>query len=203
MLSFIKRIFSGVLEVTLVILAIIFWVIFIIYLVNAEWRVLLIWSLIGGITWFLRNRSKKSKSGSAGNETVQAVEITNFRWSDDGNFNFAVVGESFYQKNLKVLVGEHEDKGCRVYGTAVLVPEDDNPHDNKAVAVHVKTAENQPGRQVGHLSRQDARSFRRRLGRKKLTGKSTLCDAVIVGGRVNKKGIRQSYGVWLDMKPFD
>jgi len=198
----IKRIFSGILGITFIIFAIIFWVVFIIYLVNAEWRALLIWSIIGGVTWFLRNRSKKSKSSRTVNETVQAVEVTDFRWSDGGNFNFEVVGESFYQKDLKILAGEHKESGCRVYGTAVLVPEDDNPHDNKAVAVYVKTAENQPGRQVGHLSRRDARSFRRRLGAKKLAGQRTLCDAVIVGGRL-KKGIRQSYGVWLDMKPFD
>jgi len=161
------------------------------------------------INWLLgkKTRSKKNwflpKKAKARRISNKPVEMTEFRWSDDGNFNFAVVGESFYQKDLKVLVGEHEDKGCRIYGVATLYPEDDNPHDNKAVAVYVKTVENQPGRQVGHLSRRDARSFRRRLGRKKLTGKGTLCDAVIVGGRLNKKGIRQSYGVWLDMKPFD
>jgi len=156
--------------------------------------------------WFLGkilgNRTKKKKVSRVSNKTRQPVEVTNFRWSNGGNFNFAVVGESFYQKDLKVLAGEHKDSGCRVYGTAVLVPEDDNPHDNKAVAVYVKTAENQPGRQVGYLSRQDARSFRRRLGAKKLAGQRTLCDAVVVGGRL-KKGICQSYGVWLDMKPFD
>jgi len=188
------------LKMTFAILAAMFWVVFITYLVNAEWLALLTVSVIGGVIWFLRRKIKNRQTNA---KTVQAVEVTNFRWSNGGNFNFAVVGESFYQKDLKVLAGEHEDKGCRVYGTAVLCPEDDNPHDNKAVAVYIKTAENQPGRQVGHLSRQDARSFRRRLGTKKLTGKATLCDAVIVGGRVNKKGIRQSYGVWLDMKPFD
>jgi len=150
--------------------------------------------------WFLPKKTKTKRVSNK--KTVQSVEVTDFRWSDGGNFNFEVVGESFYQKDLKILAGEHKEGGCRVYGTAVLVPEDDNPHDNKAVAVYVKTAENQPGRQVGHLSRRDARSFRRRLGAKKLAGQRTLCDAVIVGGRL-KKGIRQSYGVWLDMKPFD
>jgi len=161
----------------------------------------------------LRNRLHEVNSRRAGlpSETIQGrtrsgkevhpVEVADYRWSDDGNFDFEVVGESYYQSDLRVLAGEHDDKGCRVYGTAVLMPENDNPHDDKAIAVYVKVAENEPGRKVGHLSRHDARSFRRRLGAKGLTNKPTLCDAVIVGGKL-MKGQRQNYGVWLDMKPF-
>lgn len=119
-----------------------------------------------------------------------------FHWTDGGNFDFEVVGESFYQDNLRAIAGQHGDnfvdKGC----VAILTPDDANKHDNKAVAVYIN------GLQVGHLSSDDARSFRRRLSSKKLTGQSTSTDAVIRGGGLGANG-RYFYGVQLDMKPFE
>lgn len=119
-----------------------------------------------------------------------------FHWSDDGNFDFEVVGESFYQDNLRTLAGHHGDDFIEKQCLAILTPDNANKHDNKAVAVHID------GLQVGHLSSDDARSFRRRLGHKKLTGQSTSADAVIRGGGIGKDG-RYLYGVQLDMKQFE
>lgn len=54
--------------------------------------------------------------------------------------------------------------------TAYLIPEDDNPHDPKAVRVEVD------GHKVGYLSRTNARRFRKRC-------KGPMdCPATIVGG---------------------
>lgn len=117
-------------------------------------------------------------------------------WESMNEFGFDAVGETNYQKALRSLVGDHGERSPNFQCKALLVPEDDNPYDDKAIAVQIK------GELVGYLSREDARSFRRRLGSKKLTGQTTSCDALIVGGYVMKDGQRASYGVKLDIKPF-
>jgi len=53
------------------------------------------------------------------------------------------------------------------------------------------------------FSQEDARSFRRRLGRKKLSGAVTTCDAIVVGGGTRRSGEKLHYGVKLDMRPFE
>lgn len=107
-----------------------------------------------------------------------------------------IVGESFYQADLKRIAGDHGDRSVHVEVVALLKPEDDNPHDDKAVSVWVK------GYKVGHLDRDDARSFRRRLSSKKLTKQVTACSAVVMGGFTRGNGERASYGVQLFIKPF-
>ena len=120
-----------------------------------------------------------------------------FDWPSLGDFDFEVVGESHYQKALAKLAGDHGDQSPNLQVKAVLIPDNKNPHDDKAVRVEVE------GYTVGHLSRDDARSFRRRLGAKKLGVVPTGCDAIIMGGYLARDGTRASYGVSLDIKPFD
>lgn len=131
--------------------------------------------------------------------TGRTVELQEpaFKWPSIGEFEFEVVGESHHQDALRHLAGDHGTVSADAEYEAVLVPQDDNPHDNKAVAVYLR------GLHVGHLSRDDARSFRRRLGQMKLTGQVTACDALIVGGWVDRIGKRMHYGVQLDLKPFE
>ena len=69
----------------------------------------------------------------------------------DGSDDLEVVGESYYQENLWRLVGPRwPDERVRHPVYAVLVAEDDNPHDANAVALWVQ------GLKVGHRSRADA-----------------------------------------------
>lgn len=117
-------------------------------------------------------------------------------WDGAGNMEFEIVGESYYQPALKTLAGEHGDKSPDKECKATIVPDDRNQHDDKAVRVDID------GLTVGHFGRDDARSFRRRLGQKKIKGQTTTCDAMIVGGYLMKNGQRASYGVKLDIKPF-
>ena len=117
-------------------------------------------------------------------------------WPGSGDFEVAAVGESFNRKAIQRLVGDHGDEHVEKTFVATLVPDDDNPHDNRAVAIYINRVK------VGHMSRDDARSFRRRLGAKKLTGQFTSCDALVqYGGLVDGK--RFDYSVSLDIKPFD
>lgn len=116
-------------------------------------------------------------------------------WENDGNFEFEIVGESFYQDTLAYLSSMYESGKPRLF-VAALVLEDNNPHDDKAVAVTID------GCKVGHLSREDARSFRRRLSMQGLKGQTTCCWAAIFGGNPKKDGAFKQFGVWLEMKPF-
>jgi hypothetical protein len=100
-----------------------------------------------------------------------------------------VVGESFYQDGLRVLVGPSRDH-VRIPVEAVLVAETNNRYDPNAISVWIH------GRQVGHLSREDAGAMRPGLLRlQREHGASIALTGVIVGGGDG----RPSYGVFLDV----
>lgn len=120
-----------------------------------------------------------------------------FKWPTLNQFDFEVVGESNYQPALRKIAGDHGAESVAMDCIATLVPDDANAYDKSAVQVSVN------GEVVGYLSRDDARSFRRRLGRKGLTGQATTCAAKVVGGGTKRGGERLMYGIQLDMKPFD
>lgn len=151
-----------------------------------------IWSAFSGKKQNPRvpKRSAKNKGESS------ALSTQAFHWEGNGDFEFEIVGESHYQKILASLAGDHGVKSADQEHRATLVLEDDNPHDEKAVGVYLA------GKKVGHLSRDDARSYRRRLGGKRLSGVNATCDALIVGGGTRPSGEKLSYGVKLDIKPF-
>lgn len=128
--------------------------------------------------------------------TQSAKQIESFHWEGDGSFEFMVVGESHYQRTLAKLAGDHGNKNARAAHRAILSLEDFNRHDPKAVAVRIE------GETVGYLTREDARSYRRRLGQKGLTGIDASCDALVVGGGKSRSGEKKFYGVVLDMKAF-
>jgi hypothetical protein len=100
-----------------------------------------------------------------------------------GNESLEVVGESFYQDNLRRLTGnrppEEYVRGQEIQ--AVLVAEHNNPHDPNSVAVWIKDP--QAGYlQVGHLSREDARRYRPGLlAQQQERGRPIALAGVIVG----------------------
>jgi hypothetical protein len=55
-------------------------------------------------------------------------------------------------------------------------------HDPKAVAIRIDEIP------VGYLAREDARSYRRRLGQKSLSGVNATCEAIVVGGGTRRNG---------------
>jgi hypothetical protein len=119
-----------------------------------------------------------------------------FKWPPLDEYDFDVVGEASYQSSIAALAEGHGTSSANVQCVAHLIPEDTNTHDPKAVAVKIR------GALVGYLSREDARSFRRRLSQKGISGQATTCDACIVGGGTRKNGEKLYYGVKLDIKPF-
>jgi hypothetical protein len=119
-----------------------------------------------------------------------------FHWPELGGFEYSIVGTSFYQDALQEIAGEHPGKMARVRTIAHLIPDPKNKFDDKAVRVDIA------GHTVGHLSKEDARSFRRRLGAKKIGPNTTTCAAEVWGGNVDRSGKEWGYGVKLDIKPF-
>lgn len=118
-------------------------------------------------------------------------------WPETGEFDFNIVGESHYQRNIAAIAGEHGPDGPDVITTAHLIPESDNAYDNNAVRVDIE------GRTVGYMSRDDAKSFRGRLRRNKMSNKPTTCKATIMGGHLMVNGEKASYGILLDIKEFN
>lgn len=141
-------------------------------------------------------RRARPAEESAASPLSATSECTLYHWPALGAFEYNIVGTSFYQAALKKIAGDHANTIARVNTVAHLIPDPTNPHDDKAVRVDIG------GQTVGHLSRDDARSFRRRLGAKKLGPVATSCDAEVWGGNVDRNGKQWGYGVKLDIKPF-
>lgn len=116
---------------------------------------------------------------------------------DDDDWDWEVVGESQYQHNLWMIVGEQwdGDRRVRVAKSATVVPEPDNPYDANAVAVHIG------GLVTGYLSRADAKRNRERIvARQAATGHAVDLPALIVGGGQREDGPGM-LGVFLRADP--
>ena len=118
-----------------------------------------------------------------------------------GDEDLQVVGESFYQDNLRHLTGDPPpEKYVEKEIHAVLVAQKNNPYDPNAIAVWIKDP--QAGYlQVGHLSREDARRYRAGLlAQQQERGRPIALAGVIVGGG---KGIDRAgmLGVFLRHDP--
>jgi hypothetical protein len=106
----------------------------------------------------------------------------------DGRFRLPVVGESFCEDAFLAICGRRRPEGYDLVVDAVLIPEQDNRHDTKAVRVEVK------GKRVGYLSRSMARRYRMRFGRR-----TVYCRAKIIGGWDRGGGDSGHFGVRLDL----
>ena len=104
------------------------------------------------------------------------------------DYPLPVVGVSFHVENLESLAGPATTHPRRVQKNAMLILEDDNPHDANAVRVDIE------GLTVGHLSRADAVRFRELYGR--WGRKGVPCDAIIISFQGDAAC---DYGVRLDL----
>lgn len=113
-------------------------------------------------------------------------------WSDGGRFQLEVLGESRYADTIHALAGQHGDAPADAHHKALLLPDDNNPYEDKAVAVFLSQ------QMVGYLAPKDAQAFRTMLARQEIAGQLTSADAVIRGGHLYE-GKRLSYAVLLDI----
>lgn len=119
----------------------------------------------------------------------QVANITN----GPRTFSVEVVGESNYQIALERICGGRTEEGHKLEVDALLKLEDDNPYDDRAVAVVIDND------LVGYLSRDTARSFRKSLAAVAPGASLATCSAIIVGGWEREDGDRGHFGVKLDL----
>lgn len=137
-----------------------------------------------------------SRSGAASQSQSQKLRSTvRHKWPPIGAFACEAVGDSRYQRELRIIVGGHGGGCIETPCIAELVCEDRNRHDSSTVAVYVQ------GHKVAYLCREEAWTHRLRLAAEGLIAQPTTCDALIVGGAISVEGTRQSYGVLLDLAP--
>lgn len=159
------------------------------------------WLIVAAIVWFIY-RLFITRFGTRSDTQTAPTKISTgqslIHWESLGEFEFEIVGESFYQSALAALASSYDQVSLKnsVF-KAMLVPDDNNKYDKQAVRVDIN------GLTVGHLSKDDARSFRRRLSSKKKSKAVSSCDAIITGGFLKKDGSRAHFGVKLDIKPFN
>jgi len=78
---------------------------------------------------------------------------------------------------------------------ARLITDNSNPFDSDVVHIDID------GRTVYYLSREESRSFHRRLDEKGVSNQIIICNAIISGGNeANNKPLR--YTIKLDIEPF-
>jgi hypothetical protein len=111
-----------------------------------------------------------------------------------GEYRINVAGESFYLDAFAALVGPRREEGVQIEARAQLTLQDDNVHDKHAVMVSIN------GHQVGHLSREHARAFRRSVRYGPLSAHEQFeCAALICGGWDRGGGDAGHFGVRLDL----
>jgi hypothetical protein len=110
-----------------------------------------------------------------------------------GEYEFEVVGESFYQDALESICGGRTEESAEHECLAHLICEPENPYDRNAVAVVID------GQKVAHLSREAALAWQEQLRKRGLAGRTMTCDAVIVGGWDYGARGRGHFGVKLDL----
>ena len=157
--------------------------------------------LLAVLFWWLKRRTINAGNSSADHDlpfdAIPPESAHHWVPSEEfaGSFEVEVVGESSYRKFIKAAARHTGPDHAMVDRVALLLPEDSNPHDKKAIAI---VMDRKP---VGYLSREDARAFRKRLSAKKLTGAITSANARITHGGI-VKGKNFDYSVRLDMTPF-
>ena len=110
-----------------------------------------------------------------------------------GEFRIDIVGESHYQNTLNNITGGKTPEGHNIEINALLFYDDDNPNDNKAVAVTIA------GDIVGYLDRDLARQYRKQMKEGGFEGNPGACKALIVGGWDRGNDDEGHYGVRLDI----
>jgi hypothetical protein len=125
---------------------------------------------------------------------VQRVRVTLF----SGGETLEVVGESHHQDELWAIVGGRTTEPVCQDTIALLIPNPENPYDANAIEVRIG------GLVIGHLSREDAATYRPGLMdlMRRTDPPLIALNGVIVGG--GRRGSRIEYlGVFLDHDPAD
>ena len=120
---------------------------------------------------------------------LKVANITN----SPGRYDVDVVGESHYQDALEGICGGRSEESQRLVIDAVSAPENNNPHDPKAVGVWIDD------QMVGYMDRENARIIRQQMANISNDEIALRVSAIIVGGWDRGEGDRGYFGVKLDL----
>lgn len=147
--------------------------------------------IMGGIKGLFAGFNASRRARRAKDTGQSAPQSAAMHWLPKGKFFTKVVGESFYRAEIAAIAENTAGDSALTFFKATLTP-DNNSHDPQAVAVHFGA------RKVAHLSREDARTFRRVLQEHGFNGRPTSCDAVVYGGG-SINGKQYDYSIELDL----
>jgi hypothetical protein len=139
---------------------------------------------MGFLRWLLGGRSAADHG---------ATPESHAQFRGPGDFQARVVGTAKHQAAIEALTGARGKRAVQVFVQAMLVFDNDDPHDRNAVQVFVG------GRLVGYLRREDAKSYRQQIlkaGRGEMVG---CCSAKIVGGQDGGPDDPDYFGVRVDL----
>ncbi|MFC2081089.1 hypothetical protein ACFLR8_02645 [Bacteroidota bacterium] len=135
--------------------------------------------------------------GRINNPYLNKSLLQNLDPKGPGTYEYEVVGESHYQKELNRICGGRTYEGHEKTVQARLIHDDNNPHDAQAVRIEIE------GLTVGHLNRDDARNYRKQLADSGNPGIDAVCSAIIVGGWDRGDGDTGYFGVKLDIPTIE
>ncbi|MDX1785281.1 hypothetical protein [Roseovarius sp. ZX-A-9] len=121
-------------------------------------------------------------------ELLPCIELAHTR-----GYTHAIVGEASYQDNIEKIVGGKGQYSAKYECMATLECENNNPHDENAVAVKIGK------RLVGYLAREDAASYRSELQSIDASLPLAQVRAKIVGGWRDAES-EGHFGVKLNLK---
>lgn len=136
---------------------------------------------------FNRRRDPTSSPPAPGLQRAEAVIFDDA----DSRELIAVVGESYYQEDIRGICGSHEWEDVSFDCIAALVPEPSNPYDPNAVMVQIDA------RLVGYLSRGDAVEYRPLIDQALAKDTLVACRARIAGH--GPGGETSNLGVFLHL----
>ena len=111
----------------------------------------------------------------------------------DGNFDYEVVGESFYQDRLRQISAGRRERGEQHVTFPCHLRFEINAHTHlPAICVDASG-----GRTVGHFAAEQAEVYAPIIREIEQSGRRAECVAELFGGYAN----RPTFGVWLDFKP--
>ena len=139
------------------------------------------------LRWAWKKLRKSQQPGTTSATVPRKITPT-----DNKGYWLEIVGESHYRDNFRKICGDPDGKGEDVETFAVLVFDDNNPHDpGNAVRVEID------GLPVGYLPREKAKVWRKAFAKLK-TDEITHVPARIRGGWLRDDGWAD-YGVKLKL----
>jgi HIRAN domain-containing protein len=138
--------------------------------------------VLGSAAWLFYKKTRRVASTS---------NHPTLRLQGGGTYEHAVLGVARYRPALEKIcdVDQRDPKTVE----ALLVPEDANPRDKKAVRVEVQ------GHTVGYLPTELAEAYRTRLVESGYPGARSICKAKIIVRMHSSLGGHADYSVRLDL----